>query len=368
MKARLAALGFACGGPPATDPCAGVRDDPCQLSKARATTDPVAAWAHCRLAPAWKNCQRWWLADRAGSFDSPAQVSAFLQSGSGVFQMEDREFFWQVWSRQAKALDPVACPETACKTAMALAIRSLLSTKAQAAGPTLCMTEPHDDRLSPTGNQLLREVWQTECARRAATPAGVCAAGMVGIPTHHPTFCVDRFELTYGSGLPAQGRAGVTPAEHITFRQASGLCSRRNARLCTTQEWMDACDGWPGPGGRLFPWGDLPHAGQCPLGLPAGGPTTHIQHSGTWPQCITEEGTADLVGNLWEWVDPQLPPDVPPRAGKIGGSFYTGAERGDCFSPPDTSHPIDFEGSIGLRCCGDPSAHTAPLSAPTHGG
>jgi hypothetical protein len=282
--------------------------------------------------------------------------------------MDDREFVWNVWSRQGHPLDPAACTETTCRTAMELAIRNLLRQQAASAGPSFCNRPPQEAQLSPTGNQLLAQVWQEECDRRARTPPGSCAEGMVGIPSHHPYFCVDRFELTYGSGLPAQGREGITPAEHITFRQAMGLCSRRGARLCTAQEWMDACDGWPGLGGRLFPWGDLPHAGQCPLGLPAGGPATHIQASGSWPQCITEEGTADLVGNLWEWVDPELPADAPPRAGKVGGSFYTGAERGDCFTPPDTSHPIDFEGSIGLRCCADPTVHTTPLSAPTSGG
>lgn len=152
---------------------------------------------------------------------------------------------------------------------------------------------------------------------------------------------------------PLVSAAGAKPSV-LSWYQASAACQVVGHHLCTSEEWEDACDGQPGPGGRDYgtPDGAL-GPGVC------GAPTSQdrarpqLRTAGGWAECHTPDGVYDLTGNLWEWTDPGLlDVDGLPVTDKRGGGFYTGhALKCHQGTVGGISHPPAFRGSIGFRCC-----------------
>jgi sulfatase modifying factor 1 len=176
--------------------------------------------------------------------------------------------------------------------------------------------------------------------------------------------CIDRFE--------APNVAGERPLLMRSALDGDVWCRERDKRLCDEDEWSRACEG---PLGRPFPYGQEYRQGVCNDVGRFRAPRWKVL--GTWPSaeasaevsrldqsepsgaregCVSEEGVADLTGNVAEWV-------VRTRENEtnyphvVKGCFW-----GRCFRPPHTpsceyvnfAHPTGYRSyEMGFRCCAD---------------
>ncbi len=197
------------------------------------------------------------------------------------------------------------------------------------------------------------------------THAPGCPSGMARVEGVGGDVCIHRFEVSLtsprealsprGGPVMAQGRArfrvgaGLSPSYGVTWYQAASACRANGFHLCTSQEWEDACDGTPGPGGRAHPVADATSADSACNIRHAGDGT--LSASGHSPGCHTPEGVYDLEGNLWEWVDPgKTAADGTPVTDKRGGGYYS-ATVATCGQAAVGGHRPDWDGTIGFRCC-----------------
>ncbi len=226
---------------------------------------------------------------------------------------------------------------------------------------------------SPRPNEALLEL-----ERLAFVPAGQARVGF-GLAGAFPygaerDLLVDRFEVTrdlwaahFGappdpgglrgeSALTGPGR-GDWPA-YADFEGARELAQRRGMRLLTADEWL-----WValGPRTQRYPWGRLGRASVAN--------TLDLGVLRPLPVGAFEEGRGpfghyDLMGNVWEWVEGEVPGygDGPATLGDerfatlMGGGFLTrerelwriGAEGPRFFAQgvPRGTRSVE----IGLRC------------------
>jgi formylglycine-generating enzyme required for sulfatase activity len=196
-------------------------------------------------------------------------------------------------------------------------------------------------------------------------------------------FCIDQWEASLLSeqGTPhtpyagpgqkpvrAASVPGVVPQGYISLEQAERACDRSGKKLCSTQQWVDACMGSRTPK-RLFPYGNKRAPGACndsyrghPVDrlLPGKGrprdavtlndprinqlPST-VALTGSHPGCATPEGVFDLSGNLLEWTRG-------PRPLLMGGHYIDSTVNGPgCtyVTPDHDARYADF--TTGFRCC-----------------
>ena len=202
-----------------------------------------------------------------------------------------------------------------------------------------------------------------------------CPEGMVSVrdSSEQPVYCIDRFEIVIvgeelgnadqGTSWPdgstlayAQSVYDVAPSTHFSWYQAVALCQNAGKYLCTTQEWVDACDGLYGSGGFNFPYGNSWETGRCAARLGAEAQYYEApQSTGSLTECVSAWGTYDQIGNIWEWTDPMMEDDEGrPLTHKIGASYYSGGGNIQCGSSPVSNHAPEFSGIIGARCCAVP--------------
>ena len=107
-----------------------------------------------------------------------------------------------------------------------------------------------------------------------------------------------------------------------------------------------------GRGGREHATPDGSYAPrQCAVAEHAIDSNPWLMPSGSFPDCRTPEGVYDLMGNLWEWTDPQRQDEQGrPLTDKRGGAHYSQGPVGCGFDALGL-HPPEFTGSIGFRCC-----------------
>ena len=173
-------------------------------------------------------------------------------------------------------------------------------------------------------------------------------------------FCVDRYEYP--------NREGMLPAAVVTFQQARSACEEEGKRLCSEMEWSFACEG---PKGLAFSYGDEAVARACNVGRPAirlapdalweaSDVATMVERkdarvpSGAMKGCVGPFGARDLVGNVEEWVQS----DVPGFERALHGGEYTGAPS--CRAVRQIKQPSFRQLQTGFRCCRD------PLRTPRH--
>jgi Sulfatase-modifying factor enzyme 1 len=142
----------------------------------------------------------------------------------------------------------------------------------------------------PSGNAALIRSVQLGRATRAdligggavqVSPASTCS------PMFPPTFDATG---NWTSPLFAASVAGVAPTSCVTWFQAEQACALSGKRLLTNQEWQRAVAGTPDPGTD-------DGATDCNIGG-LGRPL----ETGSRPQCRSNWGAFDMVGNVSEWV------------------------------------------------------------------
>jgi len=169
------------------------------------------------------------------------------------------------------------------------------------------------------------------------------------------TFTIDTFEASIVDGK-AVSRPGQIPARNVTWFEADAACKAAGKRLCTEEEWLVACSGEQpvdrnqngifaddAVRGRVQPYGAFKQLGWCEEGGPEG-PDRELR-TGTHPYCVTPEGTADMVGNVKEWIGATAN-----RAAVKGGSFQS-ARSGRCGYYRDDLSPSTRNDTTGFRCC-----------------
>lgn len=227
-----------------------------------------------------------------------------------------------------------------------------------------------------------------------------CPAGMVSV---HGKFCVDAYEAhvdvvdargrTKRRHSPyhgakdderhrARSRRGVVPQAHFSQEQAQRACEAAGKRLCTDDEWVEACKGRQP---TQYPYGDEHQPGRCndkgvsPLrklhgakeGMEVFGidamndPRLNqvpgsLARTGQFSRCRNSFGAYDMVGNLHEWT-------ANPSGVFRGGYYLDNENHGKGCSYKTTGHNTKYRDySIGFRCCkGGEGDRVVARSAPT---
>lgn len=224
--------------------------------------------------------------------------------------------------------------------------------------------------------------------------AGPCPKGMVSI---RDKFCIDRFEAaTDEIGAPRKGKKspkvigphspfepvegvhvmavsekGRVPQGYISRDAAAEACLNAGKRLCTDDEWIEACKG---KSPTLYPYGDEHVEGRCnDKGISsfnllfgpgnneppdASAYTTEnmndprlnkmkgtVAKTGQFSKCTNSFKVFDMVGNLHEWTaDPK---------GTFRGGFYldTHINGKGCEYRTGAHNGKYHDYSTGFRCC-----------------
>jgi hypothetical protein len=216
-------------------------------------------------------------------------------------------------------------------------------------------------------------------------PSAKCPADMAFVANR---FCVDRYEgsivvrdadgteSVHPHWLPpptdkiaiAKSVAGVIPQAYISAKQAESACGAVGKRLCQPVEWRVAC---AGKGGTTYPYGATRVAGKCHDSGTSPMLTFHlatmkrgwgpaelndprnnqlegtVAKTGAFPDCVSDEGVYDMVGNLHEWT-------ADPNGTFQGGYWLDTSEHGDGCAYRTIAHGFEYHDySTGFRCCKD---------------
>ncbi len=179
-----------------------------------------------------------------------------------------------------------------------------------------CRGEPAADPVTPTPGTL------------------TCPSDMVAVGD----FCIDTFEFP--------NQKNIVPTANLTFEAALAACEGRGLHVCTEAEWGLAC---AGEQHRRWPYGNTYDKTAChDLSESATEEGGYPVASGSYRNCLSPEGVADLSGNLWEWV--ALAPGS--RRGVLrGGGWNLSAGLNQCRARAEArQNHSSFQ--FGTRCCG----------------
>jgi hypothetical protein len=213
-----------------------------------------------------------------------------------------------------------------------------------------------------------------------------CPAGMI----RSATACVDRFEASIvivqsdgstkswspyysppsSQTFKAVSLRGAVPQAYISGNDAKKACENAGKRLCTSDEWLRACQG---PSGFTYPYGDARQPGVCndariphPAVQCFDTEASWIYSELSWPGidqqpmtvdrtganagCVSADGAYDMMGNLHEWVY-----DGATTHTFRGGYYVDTIKNGNGCLYRTTAHALTYSDySTGFRCCADP--------------
>jgi formylglycine-generating enzyme required for sulfatase activity len=153
--------------------------------------------------------------------------------------------------------------------------------------------------------------------------------------------------------------AGRQPWASITKEDAAAACARVGTgwRLCTRDEWFDACNG---SANSTFPYGNTYSMTACVgYDYTAPQPNTQPAATGSATMCVSDLSTAagdelfDMSGNVKEWVLTT----VSPAAYEMRGGAY------------DIASFVETTGrkAPGMECAASTGAPTQPVRLPALG-
>lgn len=174
-------------------------------------------------------------------------------------------------------------------------------------------------------------------------------------PYHHPKKNIN---------IRAVSVKGAVPQGYISQIKAKQACYNAGKRLCTSKEWLRACQGSKK---NMYPYGKKRINKKCndsrkihpavQLFPKAKNPFSKIQNAcinqlknglaltGQYSECASDDGVFDMMGNLHEWTSDS--------SGIFRGGYYVDTKRNGpgCYyrtTAHDTSH---WDYSTGFRCC-----------------
>jgi hypothetical protein len=201
-------------------------------------------------------------------------------------------------------------------------------------------------------------------------------------------FCVDRWEGSLvvreadGTETPhspyvappadkivlARSVSGVVPQGYISPKQAEGACRASGKRLCAPVEWRAAC---AGSEGTAYPYGPTRSPGKCHDSGTSPMLTFHmstmkrgwgleelndprnnqlegtVAKTGSFPDCVSDEGVYDMVGNLDEWTADK-------NGTFQGGYWLDTTQHGEGCAYRTIAHGYEYRDySTGFRCCAE---------------
>jgi hypothetical protein len=308
------------------------------------------------------------------------------------------------------ALALAACRADDASTNLAQPSASAPNAALTSRSTVLAMASSAADTAASAARDRARE----EAASAAPCPAEMALVGRVCVDRHEAHLVVVQgdgsFERhphvqrpTAGVRYQARSEAGVFPQAYISGEEAQAACDHAGKRLCTMVEWRRACQGtrWStfmnGKGKReehcntgkahLLPlkfgndpkrWRYDEHFNDPSLGLEPG----FLAHTGAHPDCKSDAGAFDMVGNLHEWVSDRVSKRLvenieadnvgrhaqPWTEGNgvfMGGFFSTYAELGPgCLFTTLAHEPAYHDYSTGFRCCAAARPSSPPQDAP----
>ncbi|HOS93524.1 MAG TPA: SUMF1/EgtB/PvdO family nonheme iron enzyme [Armatimonadota bacterium] len=147
--------------------------------------------------------------------------------------------------------------------------------------------------------------------------------------------CMDMYESPNKPGAPVYNPGN--------WFGAVAVCQQAGKRLCSTQEWMLACQG---PGWK-YPYGNEYIDSYCNVGDTEG----HLERVGSRPFCVSAWGIYDLIGNAQEWAGTEKKEN----ATVLGGRFFDApGESIGCRESLVAGNPILEGAELGMRCCIEP--------------
>jgi hypothetical protein len=209
----------------------------------------------------------------------------------------------------------------------------------------------------PPSASLIRAIWTEYNDRIADGTAGLLDIPLPPLPPRQ----------VQGAFRPrAVSRRGVVPSGYLSKTVSSAACAAAGKRLCTLDEWILACRG---QSDRAFPYGLAYRKDACNvfrdehpghllhdsfsedlldprLNLIKYAEKPLLAPTGAYEACRSRwgaEGVYDMVGNLDEWVEADVP--------TFAGAFYARATRNGCDAKVTTHGASYFDYSTGARCC-----------------
>jgi hypothetical protein len=133
---------------------------------------------------------------------------------------------------------------------------------------------------------------------------GTCPTGMNVVENIPSITCVDTYEVSASESCPLsnpeqmlgtiknmevkecvpESKPDVQPWKFVTRDQAMQMCARVGKRIPTNEEWYQLSLGMVGV------------ESSCNVS------SKNPANTGTFAECVSNHGTYDLVGNVWEWV------------------------------------------------------------------
>ncbi len=309
----------------------------------------------------------------ADCYDTEAAVEGFCEGGPQV------RCCLEAWDRCSANRRPGACIDTADCPGPDWATTSGLCP-----GPSTvrCCTssapaQTCDPAVKPDPNAGL-DLYAQELGDDG------CPDGMARI-SRAGDFCIDRFEASLildsdptvtlspyhnpgSTAVRAVSNRYAVPQGYIDEVRAKAACVNAGKRLCTSTEWLSACQG---ESNWTYPYGPTREPGRCNddrslhVAIEFFGPNdpnpfskinnaclsqlaNSLDLSGENEGCQTPEGVYDLMGNLHEWIDDD--------AGTFRGGFYSDTViNGNGCLYRTTAHDVShWDYSTGFRCCADP--------------
>lgn len=236
-------------------------------------------------------------------------------------------------STETSAPKPEEKPAPTLRTPQPPATATVKTTPSQAAPttPPPSPQVPPPVPVSPPTPTTPPAVVAQEAPKKLAAilkcPAGMAKVvtnpDLVDSPSARPSdaaFCIDQFEF------PGKGEK---PKTQVSAAAAAKLCKEAGKRLCSGNEWRQAC------GTARYVYGEDYDEKACNV-------SGKVQETGVFPSCRSKDGVYDLIGNVSEWASDGLLHGGDATSGK-GATCQSTTKR---FMPGPTN---------GFRCCTEPS-------------